>query len=123
MVVIRFSNYFYFFQIQCQLFCTDRSYCDFVVWTKKDIHVERVYPDEEFWAANVIKAELLFQRSIIPELVGKFYSRQPQQTRPILIDQPDGEIPEATVLSPRVNKTHIMCTVIVSGQKGGNGWM
>ena len=89
---------------------------------KKDIHVERVYPDEEFWVANVIKAELLFQKSIIPELVGKFYSRQPQQTRPILIDQPDAEIPEATVLSPRVNKTHIMCTVIVRGQKRGK-WL
>ena len=66
------------------------------MWTKKDIHVERVYPDEEFWAANVIKAKLLFQRSVLPELVGKFYSRQPQQARPILIDQPDGEIPSTS---------------------------
>ena len=27
-------------QVQCQLFCTEY---DFIVWQKKDLHVERVY--------------------------------------------------------------------------------
>ena len=43
------------------------------MWTEKDTHIERIPPDDEFWAAN---AKLFFQRSILPELIGKFYSRQ-----------------------------------------------
>ena len=34
-------------QVQCQLFCANRAFCDFVLWTNEDIHIERIYPDEE----------------------------------------------------------------------------
>ena len=34
-----------YMQVQCQVFCTQRSYCDFVVWTEKDVHIQRIYPD------------------------------------------------------------------------------
>lgn len=34
----------YYFQVQCQLICTGRM---FVVWTCEDVHIERVYPNEE----------------------------------------------------------------------------
>ena len=67
MVVISFSNYFYFFPDPMSTLLHRQKLCDFVVWTKKDIHVERVYPDEKFWVANVIKAKSLFQKSILPE--------------------------------------------------------
>ncbi len=30
----------YYFQVQCQLYCTDKMWCDFVVCTRKDVHVE-----------------------------------------------------------------------------------
>ena len=62
-------------QVQCQLFCTQRSYCDFVVWTEKDVHIERIYPDESFWLENVSRVKHFFVTSILPELIGKFYSR------------------------------------------------
>ena len=62
-------------QVQCQLFCTGRTYCDFVVWTENDIIIERLYPDMDFWIENVEKSRLLFGRAILPELVGRFFSR------------------------------------------------
>ena len=60
---------------QCQPFCTKRSYCDFVVWTKKEVHIERIHPHESFWLENVSKLKPFFVTSILPELIGKFYSR------------------------------------------------
>ena len=65
--------------MQCQLFCTGRRYCDFVVWTESDIHIERLYPDKEFWMNNVEKMRLFFERAILPEITGRFFSR-PSQT-------------------------------------------
>ncbi len=61
--------------VQCQLFCTQRTYCDFVVWTKKDVHIERIYPDNVFWLNHIQQVDHFFQVGILPELVGKFYSR------------------------------------------------
>lgn len=67
-----------YFLVQCQLLCTKRTYCDFVVWTTKDIHVERLYPDEKFISTCVEKAKAFFVKGILPELLGKFFSRPPK---------------------------------------------
>ena len=32
----------YYYQVQCQLFVTHAEYCDFVVWTKKDMFIQSV---------------------------------------------------------------------------------
>lgn len=56
------------------MFSSRKSYCDFVVWMKNDVHIERIYPDEHFWLTNVAKAKEFFQTSLLPELLGKFYS-------------------------------------------------
>lgn len=61
--------------MQCQLYCTKRMYCDFIVWLSEDIHIERIYPDEEFMASCIEKAQYFFQNAVLPELIGKFYSR------------------------------------------------
>ena len=39
------------------------------------MHIERTYPDEYFWANNASRAKLLFENSILTELLGKFFSR------------------------------------------------
>lgn len=39
-------NHEYYYQIQTQLICSSANYCDFIVWTDNDIHVERIYSDE-----------------------------------------------------------------------------
>ena len=61
-------------QVQCQLFSSKKIYCDFIVWTEKDVHIERIYPNEEFWLRNVENVKHFFITSILPELMGKFYS-------------------------------------------------
>ena len=78
-------------QVQCQLFCANRAFCDFVLWTNEDIHIERIYPDEEFWISCIGKAEVIFKTAILPELLGNFFSRQPKNPTsvlPSLSDEP-----------------------------------
>ncbi len=74
-----FHLLFNYFQVQRQMFCSRRSYCDFVVWTEDDLYVERIYPNENFWLINTSKAKDFFKCSILPELFGKHYS-QPTTT-------------------------------------------
>ena len=50
-------------------------YCDFVVWTESAVHIQRIYPNEDFWLEKVSKVKQFFATAILPELVGKFYSR------------------------------------------------
>ena len=37
----------YFYQVQAQIYICQRDYCDFVVWTKKEVHIERIKPYRE----------------------------------------------------------------------------
>lgn len=66
--------------MQCQLFCSKRNYCDFVLWTNKDLHIERIFPDDKFWLTCVDSVKLFFETSILVELLGKFYTRTSKQT-------------------------------------------
>ena len=69
------STHMYYYQIQCQLNVTGRKYCDFYVWTEKDYHFERVFPDTEFWIKNKNICESFFRLCLLPEVTGNFYSR------------------------------------------------
>jgi hypothetical protein len=39
---LKLNKKHFFFQIQGQLFVTQRKYCDFIVWTPKRINIETV---------------------------------------------------------------------------------
>ena len=45
----------YYYQIQCQLYCVDCDWCDLVVKTEQDIHIERIYRDKKWWELNLEK--------------------------------------------------------------------
>ena len=45
------------------------------MWTEIHVYIERIYPDESFWLENVSRVKHFFVTSILPELIGKFYSR------------------------------------------------
>uniref|UniRef100_A0A1X7TJH5 PHD-type domain-containing protein n=1 Tax=Amphimedon queenslandica TaxID=400682 RepID=A0A1X7TJH5_AMPQE len=67
----------YYYQCQLQMFVTDRQYCDFVVWSKESqLHVERITLDESFIQAQMPIAMKFWRLCILPELLGKLYSRQ-----------------------------------------------
>ena len=58
----------YYYQIQCQLYCVNTHWCDLVVRTNKDIHVERIYRDEQWWAGQLEKLKIFYFSALLPEL-------------------------------------------------------
>ena len=58
----------YYYQVQCQLYCTNTSWCDFVVRTERDIHVERVYRDHKWWGLQLAKLRKFYFSALVPEL-------------------------------------------------------
>ena len=64
----------YYYQIQSQLFCTKRSYCDFFVWTEKDFHHERIRFDARFFENCLEESKKFFKHCILIEVLGKFYT-------------------------------------------------
>ena len=60
----------YYCQIQGQMGIGDRPWCDFIVYTKKGIHVERIEHDKDFWTKELLPKLLSFyDNCIAPEIV------------------------------------------------------
>lgn len=70
----------YYYQIQTQLNVTKLPYCDFVLWGPDSLFVERVLPDQVFISLVMSQAKTFFQKCLLPELFGKFYTRSPVAT-------------------------------------------
>ena len=66
----------YYYQIQLQLQVCQLHYCDFVVWTAKDFTVERIVADKDFFEGVVDTAQHFFVYGILPEIIGKWYTRK-----------------------------------------------
>ena len=47
----------YYKQVQMQIFVTNADFCDFVMWTTKDMFVQRSEPDFDFWQEMVPKMQ------------------------------------------------------------------
>ena len=58
----------YYYQIQCQLHCADCNWCDLVVKTEQDIHIERIYRDKKWWGLQLEKFRSFYFDSLLPEL-------------------------------------------------------
>ena len=75
----------YYYQVQTQLFACNVDYADFCVCTfEKDlqstysdngIHIERIERNLNFWTNCIDKAHHFFRTSLLPELMGNWYSR------------------------------------------------
>ena len=59
----------YYYQIQGQISLFDYSYCDFVCWTPKGIHVERIMYDEEFVTVMISKLDSFFVKALLPKIL------------------------------------------------------
>lgn len=57
----------YHYQIQCQLYCDKREWCDIVVNTEV-IHVERIYFNKRWWYEQLNKLETFYFTCLLPEL-------------------------------------------------------
>ena len=58
----------YYHQVQCQLYCTDMEWCDFIVRTEKDIHIERIVRDKKWWDLQMEKCSKFYFSALLPEL-------------------------------------------------------
>lgn len=59
----------YFCQVQGQMAISNRSWCDFVVWTcSGKISVQRIKFEEKFWNDLVKKLNEFYLKAVIPEL-------------------------------------------------------
>jgi hypothetical protein len=58
----------YYFQVQAQMYCDQRSWCDFVLCTEKEIHVERIYCAPQWWTEQLPKLKTFYFHSLLPEL-------------------------------------------------------
>ena len=67
-------DHLYFYQIQTQLHVCEKTYCDFVVWGKDFLHIERVFPDSDFWDVCVQKSSAFYIKGILPEILGKWFT-------------------------------------------------
>lgn len=67
----------YYYQVQMQMFLTDSGFCDFVVWQPLAATiVVRVYKDEPFWDEAYAKASDFFQKVLLPEMLGNYYTQK-----------------------------------------------
>ena len=76
----------YYYQVQMQLFVTDKPYCDFILWTEKDgqaPYVERITPDLVFFEEQLEKAAVFFKKCVIPELLAKCYTAPKPLSSPV----------------------------------------
>ena len=58
----------FFYQVQATMACTQTKWCDFVVRTKRDIQVERIRYDPQFWSKTMTKLKNFYYRAYLPEL-------------------------------------------------------
>lgn len=68
----------YYYQVQTQMHVCNVDFCDFIVWSECDgLLIHRVYRDTTFFNDIIESLQHLFVYGILPEIVGKWYSRKP----------------------------------------------
>ena len=67
----------YYYQVQAQLNICGVQYGDFVVWSKEEVIIERIYLDRSFFEDLMSRVENFFMHSVLPELIGKWLTRKP----------------------------------------------
>lgn len=63
----------YYHQTQLHMFVCDVDHCDFVVWTKKEAIIVRIYRDEDFLQEAMPKAKKFFISYVLPELLTRHH--------------------------------------------------
>ena len=64
----------HYYQVQMQLFVTNREYCDIVVWSPGMLYIERIVPDSEWWAEKSKQGMLFHAKCVMPELCMKYFT-------------------------------------------------
>lgn len=81
-------NHQYFYKVQTESGVYGLQMGNLEVWTEKDLYIESIQFNETLWKSVCLKAGRLSKRVILPELVGKWFTRQMSQ---VLSDRPTNE--------------------------------
>jgi hypothetical protein len=73
----------YYFQVQMALGITELPWCDFVIWSKKGISIERIFADTTFWKATCVKLQKFYCQVYVPEF---FEMRVPRRLHSIQLN-------------------------------------
>lgn len=68
----------YYYQVQMQMALSNFHTCYFIVWSKKDVFVEKIEFSEAFWNDKIKDAELFHKNVVLPELLGKYFTHGKQ---------------------------------------------
>ena len=71
------QSHAYYYQIQAQMHICHATYCDFVAWSEEGVIILRINPCDIFIRSTLEKATEFFKYCILPELIGKWYSKAP----------------------------------------------
>lgn len=66
----------YFYQIQLQMFVTETTYCDFIIWSHESLFIKRIFFDGEFVKTNLERASKFFNLIVNPELLGRYFTEK-----------------------------------------------
>ena len=118
-------NHAYYYQTQTYYYQTDPYlFVDFIIWTVSDMHVERLVPNTAVHEEIITKSVQIFHAAILPELVGKLYSRV-DVSKPHALPQTQNEPATRTVdvssqtatATPDLEETWCIC------KEPEHGWM
>ena len=69
------TKHAYYYQVQLQMKLCEVDYCEFVVWRPAELVTFRIPADEQFINSAIDKATKLYIKGILPEMLGKWYSK------------------------------------------------
>ena len=69
------KNHDYYYQIQGQLYCSNRDVCDFIVYTKKELKIFKIEKDEPFISDMLSKLECFFNAHFKAAVENKYFYR------------------------------------------------
>ena len=69
----------YYYQVQVQMELCGAKCCDFVILSGNELHIQRIYPNKDYIknAFAIDKASTFIKVGVLPELVGKWFSKAP----------------------------------------------
>ena len=68
------------------------------MYTKEELHVERIKPDTLFMEENLAKVKRFFEVAVLPELLGRWFSRPPER-----ISMNCGSLPHPVLATSETN--------------------
>ena len=87
-------EHLYYYQVQAQVNICDVEFGDFVLWTEDGIAVERIIRDCAFYEEALNNIEHVYVYGILPEIIGKWYTRTPIADSAGIVLPPDHKTEE-----------------------------